>query len=46
MNAINNGEEFGIWGGLTGKERQKIFSEVSEIDYDQAFETVIWTRNT
>lgn len=45
VNSVNNKEEFGIWGGLTSKERTKIFEEDSQIDYDQAFEVVKWLRS-
>jgi len=46
LHAVNNGENYGIWGGLTQKERAKFFPEQSSITYDEAFEVIKWTRNT
>lgn len=46
MNAVNSGEEFGIWGGMTGKERAAIFEGIDEIEYDTAMEVVQWLRST
>lgn len=46
MNAVNNEENHGIWGGFTQKERAKFFPEARSISYDEAFEAIKWTRNT
>lgn len=45
MNAINNGEEFGIWGGMTGKERASMFEGIDEIEFSTAEEVVQWLRS-
>ena len=43
--AVNNDEEFGIWGGFTRKERKKFFGESAKISYDKAMRAVKWTRS-
>ena len=43
MNAVNNGEEFGIWGGFTARERRKVIGD--SIDYEKALEVVKWKRS-
>lgn len=45
MSAVNNDEEFGIWGGFTRKERRKLFSEGQKITQEEAMEHVVWKRN-
>lgn len=45
MFAVNNGEEFGIWGGFTTRERRKHFGD-APISLNQAFKAAVWTRNT
>lgn len=48
MIAVNNDEEFGIWGGFTSKERKKIFGKKSivkkKITIEEARELVLWKR--
>lgn len=44
MTAVNNGEEFGIWGGFTTKERKKMFKKGDKIDIEEAKDLVIWKR--
>lgn len=46
MTAINNNEEYGIWGGFTRKERRKMFDEGQQITLDEAMEHVIWKRSS
>lgn len=43
VSAVNNNEEFGIWGGLTSKERKKMI--ISPITIDEAKEVVLWKRS-
>lgn len=49
MTAVNNDEEFGIWGGFTSKERKKIFGKKTivkkKITIDEARELVLWKRS-
>lgn len=45
MTAVNNEEEFGIWGGFTKKERKKLFSEGQKITREEALEHTTWKRN-
>jgi WhiB family redox-sensing transcriptional regulator len=49
MIAVNNGEEFGIWGGFTSRERRKLFGKKGkskqDIDIDEARELVLWKRS-
>ncbi len=44
MTAINNGEEFGIWGGFTTRERKKHIGRNVKIDIEEAKDFVIWKR--
>ena len=44
MTAVNNEEEYGIWGGFTSKERKKIFNGIN-MTIDEAEEAVQWKRN-
>ncbi len=44
MTAVNNEEEFGIWGGYTSRERKKLFKKGERIDIEQAKDLVIWKR--
>lgn len=46
MHAVNNNEEFLIWGGFTSKERKKLFGKNSSITEEEAFEAVRWKKNT
>lgn len=49
MTAVNNDEEFGIWGGFTSKERKKMFGKKNisnkKITIDEARELVLWKRS-
>lgn len=49
MNSVNNGEEFGIWGGFTSRERRKLFGKKASnnvpISIDEARELVLWKRS-
>lgn len=48
MIAVNNEEEFGIWGGYTSKERKKIFGKRGKIKknitIEEAKDFVLWKR--
>jgi hypothetical protein len=44
MTAVNNEEEYGIWGGLTSKERKKMFKN-KKITLEEAEEVVLWKRS-
>lgn len=40
--AVTNKEEFGIWGGLTARERKKFFAGYSEITSDDIRKAIKW----
>lgn len=44
VQAINNKEEYGIWGGFTSKERKEYFAGKKQIDINQAKELVRWKK--
>ena len=46
MHAINNQENYGIWGGTTAKERMKLNLQSDSISYSEAVKILKWTRNS
>jgi hypothetical protein len=40
--AVRNKEEFGIWGGLTARERKKFFAPYDEIDDELIRKAIKW----
>lgn len=45
MTAMNNEEEFGIWGGFTSRERRKHIGRNVKITLEEAEDFVIWKRS-
>jgi len=44
--AVSNKEEFGIWGGLTARERKKFFSSYTQIDDEVIRRAIKWKSDT
>lgn len=44
MNAVNNAEEFGIWGGTTSKERKPLLARKEKMDIEEARRYVQWKK--
>jgi WhiB family redox-sensing transcriptional regulator len=46
VNAVNNKEEFGIWGGITTKERKYLMKQKTPMTIGEAKEFIQWKRTT
>lgn len=46
MHAVNNQENYGIWGGTTAKERMRLNASMDSISYSEAVEILKWIKNS
>lgn len=46
MHSVNKPEEFGIWGGVTTKERKQLMKKNKKMNINQAKEFIQWKRTT